>query len=194
MKALVLVAGLLSFVVANSAVQAAQLGDIARKESERRKTVKGSGKTYTNDNLPAVPPPSSAPAPAAAAPSSTPASADAAAPASPAESSAAPEGTTASSGDRKKDEAAWRGKVKAERDALERAKAFSVALQSQINALNTDFVNRDDPAQRDKIAADRTKALAEQERLKKEVEQRTKALAAIQDEARRANVPAAWVR
>ena len=35
------------------------------------------------------------------------------------------------------------------------------ALQSRVNALSTDFVNRDDPFQRAKIAEDRQKALSE---------------------------------
>ena len=34
------------------------------------------------------------------------------------------------------------------RSALDRSKIFGDALQSRINALSNDFVNRDDPAQR----------------------------------------------
>jgi hypothetical protein len=96
--------------------------------------------------------------------------------------------------ERKKQEAEWSTRIRNEREALERAKTFADALQSRINALNTDFVNRDDPAQRSVIAADREKALAEQARLKREIEQHTKAIATIQEEARRAGVPAGWVR
>jgi len=80
------------------------------------------------------------------------------------------------------------------RDALARAQTFAEALQSRINALTTDFVNRDDPSQRDVIATERQKALAELERVKQEIGQQQKAIAAIQDEARRAGVPAGWVR
>ena len=58
----------------------------------------------------------------------------------------------------------------------------------------TDFVNRDDPAQRAKIEADRKAALAELERVKKELDEQTKAITAIEDEARRAGVPAGWLR
>ena len=36
----------------------------------------------------------------------------------------------------------------AARAAQQRSQMFAAALQSQINALTTDFVNRDDPAQR----------------------------------------------
>jgi hypothetical protein len=60
--------------------------------------------------------------------------------------------------------------------------------------LSTDFVNRDDPAQRSTIAADRQKAMDELARVKAEIVQHTKAITDIQDEARRANVPAGWVR
>ena len=58
----------------------------------------------------------------------------------------------------------------------------------------TDFVNRDDPAQRAKLEADRKTALAELERVKKELETQTKGIAAIEEEARRAGVPAGWLR
>jgi hypothetical protein len=71
---------------------------------------------------------------------------------------------------------------------------LSEALQSRINALTTDFVNRDDPAQRNAIAAERQKALAELDRLKQEIVDHQKAISAIQDDARRAGVPAGWVR
>jgi hypothetical protein len=55
-------------------------------------------------------------------------------------------------------------------------------------------VARDDPAQRAVIAADRQKALAELERVKQEIGQHTKGIAAVQDEARRAGVPPGWLR
>jgi len=80
------------------------------------------------------------------------------------------------------------------RDAVSRAQMFAEALQSRINALTTDFVNRDDPAQRNTIAAERQKALAELDRVKTEIADQQKAIVAIQDEARRAGVPAGWVR
>ena len=77
---------------------------------------------------------------------------------------------------------------------MSRAQIFAEALQSRINALATDFVNRDDPAQRNAIAAERQKALAELDRVKQETVDHQKAISAIQDEARRAGVPAGWVR
>ena len=163
--------------VVSTAAAPAQLGEVARKEAERRKTVTSSSKTYTNESLKSAPQPSSAPASS-----------------SPAASTLPPPNASADPSDRKKDEAQWRDRIRGEREALDRAKTFAEALQSRINALNTDFVNRDDPAQRSVIAADRDKALAEMERVKKEIEQHTKAIPTIQEEARRAGVPAGWVR
>jgi hypothetical protein len=194
-KSLTVAAGILACVLASTTALSAQLGSVARKEAERRKTAK-TGKVYTNDDLPAVPPPPSAPA--ASGGSSSDASAPAAAaPAPPAPSSdaaAAPPRVSADPAERKKEEAVWRERIKAEREALDRAKTFADALQTKINSLNTDFVNRDDPAQRATIAADRDKSLAELDRLKKEIADHTKAIAGIQEEARRAGVPAGWVR
>jgi hypothetical protein len=188
MKSSAVIVGILSCMLCMAAVSSAQLGDIAKKEAERRKTVKTSGKTYTNDTLrPAPAPSSSTPAPSG---SQAPPDASAAPP----PSASAPPRVSSDPAERKKEEAAWRERIKGERDALERAKTFADALQSRINALNTDFVNRDDPAQRNVIAADRDKAVAEMDRLKKEIEQHNKAIASIQEEARRAGVPAGWVR
>ena len=69
-----------------------------------------------------------------------------------------------------------------------------MALQSQINGLTADFAARDDPAQRSKVAADRQRALTELDRVKKEIQQHTKALADLQEEARKAGVPPGWLR
>jgi hypothetical protein len=163
------------------AVQAQSLGDLARTEEERRKAVTP-GKVYTNDNLrnaPAPPPPVAA-TPAPASSEATP-------------SSPTPEGAP-SVATVKKDEAYWRGRVQGERDAQERAKVLLAALQSRVNGLQTDFVNRDDPAQRNVIFTERQRALAELERLGREIQQHTKAVADIQEEARRAGAPAAWYR
>lgn len=178
-----------------AAAPAQSLADLARKEQERRKAIRTSGKVYTNDGLRPEPPSSgaapAAPAPAAAVPSpatpppppgSTP-SADAPGTQTPAVPAGAP-----------RTEADWRKRVAAERDALSRAQIFAEALQSRINVLSADFVNRDDPVQRNTVAGERQKALSELDRVKQEIQQHQKALTTIQDEARRAGVPAGWVR
>ena len=175
---------------------AQSLGDVARKEEARRKTVKAAGKVYTNDTLrkepeappPSTPaaPPSSAPAAAAPVPSGSPGQAQGhggeAQPAAP------------QPDQKKKDEAYWRGRITEARQNLARSQVFHDALQSRINALTTDFVNRDDPAQSRIIEADRLKALAELDRVTKEITQSKKAIADIEEEARRAAVPPGWLR
>ncbi|MBI2828257.1 MAG: hypothetical protein HYX77_03150 [Acidobacteria bacterium] len=181
-----------ALVLACAAPASAQsLADVARQEEERRKAVRSSGKVYTNDSLrpePASPGavPAAPPAPAAQPTASPTPSADV--PTAP-----KPE-TPAAVGEAPRTEADWRKRVAAERDALSRAQIFAEALQSRINVLSADFVNRDDPAQRDVVAAERQKALAELDRVKQEIQQHQKAIATIQDEARRAGVPAGWTR
>jgi seryl-tRNA synthetase len=93
-----------------------------------------------------------------------------------------------------KDQTYWKGRITQAREQLDRSKILLDALQSRINALSTDFVNTDDPARRSVIERDRQRALAETERLKKEIADQTKAIAAIEEEARRAGVPAGWLR
>jgi hypothetical protein len=168
------------------------LADVARKEEARRKTVKATGKIYTNGDLRAepwrepmvVPPPAqepTAPAPTTPEPSTTVPKVDLPAgkaePMSPA-----------------KDEAYWRARVTAAREAVERSRIFADALQSRINALTTDFVNRDDPAQRAQLDLEKQRALAELERVRKEIADQTKAISDIEEEARKAGVPPGWLR
>ena len=176
------------------AADAQALGDVARQEAERRKAIAAPGKVYTNDSLRNEPAPSVPPA--ATAPGGPPADAPAAAPADPAApGGAAPGGPGApAAAPVQQTEADWRKRAAAARDSVARLQTFSEALQSRINALTADFVNRDDPKQREIVAAERQKALAELDRVKQEIAQQQKALLALQDEARRAGVPAGWVR
>jgi hypothetical protein len=164
--------------VLSSAAAAQSLGEVARREEARRKAVKSTGKVYTDGSLRAEPAPS-VPAPATA-------------PALP-DKTATPDKPEASQ-EPKKDQTYWKQRVTAEREALGRAQIFAESLQSRINALTNDFSSRDDPFQRNQIAGDRQKSLAELERVRKEIETHTKALADIQEEARKAGVPAGWVR
>ena len=178
---------------------AQSLGEVARKEAERRKAVKTSGKTYTNDQLKSDPRDAApAPAPPPAGDSATPPAAGSA-PVAGSGSAKGKDGAgqkdqAAAAPKDVKDEAYWRARVQAEREALSRAQMFSDALQSRINGLSTDFTARDDPAARAVIGADRQKSLDELQRVKKEIEEHTKALADIQEEARRSGAPAGWVR
>lgn len=170
------------------------LGEIAKKEEERRKTIKTPSKVYTNESLKRDPGSSSAPSDSA--PPSTPQPASA--PSAPASPAATPAANAPQSDNAKpqtqKDEAYWRNRISQARDQLERTKTLLDALQSRVNALATDFVNTDDPARRSVIERDRQKASAEMERLKKEIGEQTKAVASIEEEARRGGVPAGWLR
>ncbi len=71
---------------------------------------------------------------------------------------------------------------------------YADALQSKINALWTDFTARDDPAQRAQLELERKRAIAEQERVKGEIEAQKKAIADLEEEARRAGIPPGWLR
>jgi len=168
-------------------VRAQSLGDIAKKEEERRQAIKQPAKVYTNKDLADVPP---ATAPATRAPDLPPSGAAPAA-SEPAKDASAPEGA---GGSKPKDQAYWSGRKKALQEALERDSSFAEALQSRINALQTDFVNRDDPAQRAVIQTNLNKALADLDRQKKQITTDQKALADLDEEARRAGVPPGWLR
>jgi hypothetical protein len=180
--------------LASPLVRAQSLADVARKEEERRKTVAQPAKVYTNKDLsPTLP--GSQPA------ASTPATGDAkggtdAKPVADAKDGAAAKDAkdTAADTGEKKDQAYWAGKLKALQQQLERDQQYADAMQTKINALTTDFVNRDDPAQRRLIEVDRTKTLAELARLKKAIVDDNKAIAGLQEEARRAGVPPGWLR
>ena len=194
MVRLLSVAALVFIGVANVAA-AQSLGDVAKKEEQRRKTVKSSGKVYTNDELKRDPTPS-VPASASTGTTSTPSASSTPAPAPASSGNNADRDDSANkdgSAD-KSDEKTWRKRITNARESLQRSQAFADALQSQLNALSTDFVNRDDPIQRQQIANKRDGVVAELDRVKKEVAAQTKAISDIQEEARRANVPAGWVR
>jgi len=169
-------------------VQAQSLADVARTEAARRKTTETPSKVYTNDDLRSDFTKPAAPAPAAstdAAPS-TEASADA--------GGAKPAAAGAAAGAQVKDQAYWSERLAEARSKLERSQSFAQALQNRVDMLWTDFVNRGDPVQQRAIEQERNKALAELERLKKEIDENQKAVTAVEDEARRAGVPAGWLR
>jgi hypothetical protein len=162
------------------------LAEVARMEEARRKTVRGAAKVYTNDDLVRVRDESSTTAPAP-----VPAAADtSASPATPATKPAAP----AEAKPDTRDEKYWRTRVAAAQQSLSRNKVLQSALEARVNGLNTDFVNMDDPFQRNVIQQNLKTAMAELERVKQDIANGTKALTAIEDDARKANVPPGWLR
>jgi hypothetical protein len=160
------------------------LADVARDEEARRKQPRKPARVITNSSLTPdiskgiAPPPSVSPT--AGATNTTP-------------SNATPATTPADAGPAR-DQAYWSTRIKTAREQLQRTQIFMDSLQTRINSLTTDFVNRDDPAQRAKIETDRQQALAELERVKKELTDQQKAITAIEEEARRAGVPSGWLR
>jgi hypothetical protein len=180
-KLLTIVIG--GFVVAAIAApafaQTQSLADVARKEEERRKEIKKPAKVITNQDLRPGMQPYSQPV---------------------------PNSTDAAAGDKAKDDKAggaaggekgqayWQGKKKSLNDALTKDTGYAEALQVRINSLTADFVNRDDPVQKSKIEQDRNKALADLDKLKKDIEADKKAIADLEEEARKAGVPPGWIR
>ena len=174
-------------------LSAQSLADIAKKEEERRKAVPAPAKVYTNKDLTPVAAGSTpAPAKAGEAPKDTDKDK---------ESKGAKDKDSKDTKETKdakdapvKDQAYWSGRLKALQTQLDRDQAFADAIQTRINSLMADFVNRDDPAQRAVIERDRLKAVTEQTRLTKAIQDDKKALADLQEDARRAGVPPGWMR
>ena len=187
----VIVATCLSAVAARAALpQTQSLAEIAKKEEERRKSAPQPAKVYTNQDLTPAPPGSPQPAANGAPKDAKDGGAKDAK--NPADAKDAKGGDGKDTGT--KDQKYWSDKIKALREQLDRDKTFADALQTKVNSLTTDFVNRDDPAQKRIIEADRQKAIAELARLNKAIVDDQKAIADFEEEARRAAVPAGWLR
>jgi hypothetical protein len=183
------------------AVEAQSLGDVARTEEARRKALKQSAKVLTNKDLGRVPPISPPPAtlvqPAdeastpggdqAAEGKEQPAEGGAEKKAEGTASGAAPEASA-------KDQAYWAARAKDLRTQIARNETFAAALQSQINGLANEYTNQSDPLQQARLAAERQDKIAELDRVNRQIEDDKKALAALEEEARRAGVPASWLR
>jgi hypothetical protein len=92
------------------------------------------------------------------------------------------------------DEKAWRDRMRSARDALDRDEVLADAMHSRINGLQTDIVNRDDPAQQGQLRQLLARTLVELDRVKKLVETDRQAIAEIQNEARKQGVPPGWIR
>jgi hypothetical protein len=164
-------------------VFAQTLADVARKEEERRKTIRQPAKVYTNKDLTAPPPGSPQPVPAPAA--------------EPAKGDTKDKDKNAKPTDPKdvvKDQAFYSARMKALQTTLDRDSLAAEAMQTRVNSLITDFISRDDPAQKAVIARNRDQALAELARLKEAIVTEQKAIADFQEEARRAGVPPGWLR
>ena len=171
-------------VAAPSSAQS--LGAVARTEAARRKAVKGPVKVFTNDSLrpvptDPVPTPPGDPSQAEPGGAATPP-----AQAAPAQEPPAP--------DPLKDPEYWRKRMADARLERDRNAILIEALQSRMNALTADFRDASDNFKRAQIGDDRQRAVAELERMTQNQAAVEKQIADIEVEARRANVPAGWIR
>ena len=184
--------GLLAGVMLTLAVPvcAQSLGELAKKEAERRKAAPAPAKVYTDDDLKKMTVPGDTVATDKKAPASSTDSTDA----KDSKDAKDPKAKDAKDASPASDEAAWHAKMDAAREDLRRGEMFRDALQSRINGLTTDFTARDDPFQRAQIADERQKALAELDRVNLDIEKAKKAISDIEEDARKANVPPGWIR
>lgn len=166
-----------AFAVATAYAQTPTLGELAKREQERRKAVKAPTKVLTAEQVPKITTPTPATLPSGA-PGDV----------KPEKPAADPKDDPA------QQEAAWKARMSALREELRRGEMFAEALQTRINSLSADFTSRDDPYQRQKVAEERLKSLAELDRVKADIELVKKKIADAEEEARRAGVPPGWLR
>jgi hypothetical protein len=186
------IAVIAAFSAGASTASSQSLADAARLEEARRKAIKAPVKIYTNDNLVSIPgetiptPPGPSLVTSRPADSSVPPVAEA--------PEAAPTPAATPEVDPAKTPEYWRKRIGEAREQRDRNKVYLEALQSRINGLWADFTARDDPAQRAVVASERQRAIDEQARLTKDQQDLEKRIVAIEEEARRAGVPAGWLR
>ncbi|HXT72076.1 MAG TPA: hypothetical protein VN700_20140 [Vicinamibacterales bacterium] len=163
------------------------LVDIAQREAFRRAAMPKAQASLSNLGLPSDAVPSSAVSmpPSEVKPAGDPA-------AKPADAAAVPEKPEKK--DPPREESWWRNKMNELRAAAEKDQLSADALQSRINALKTDSVNIDDPIKQTKARMDLVKAMDEFDKTKKQVEADNRAVAALQEDARRFNIPPGWIR
>jgi hypothetical protein len=205
--------GVLAMAVTASAQS---LADLAKKDTDRRKTVKHPAKVYTNDDVQDVKPimpmmvaegsGPAKPAPAGESgatanpnpdvPSGMPNSSPTPAPAAPggqdaaAASGAKPAGA---SGVKSGDEAQWRGRMQAARDAVSRTQLQLDSMRNQAAQLTAASAAASDD-QRASFQTRQQAALQEYDKLRADLTRNQKALADLQSEASRAGVPPGWLR
>jgi hypothetical protein len=188
--------GLLAVVLLTIAVPVAaqSLGELAKKERERRKTVPPAAKTYTNDDLKQSPAPPPAAGGDPSKPGDTAKKADDPAkpgdPVTPVDPKAGPP----KGADEKAQEAFWRNRMTTAREEQRRNEVFRDALQTKIDLLAAGYSLVADPFQRETLISERQKQIAELARVTGEIEKSVKQIADIEDEARRTGVPPGWLR
>jgi hypothetical protein len=178
-------------------VNAQSLGDVAKREAERRKDAsRPPGRVYTNGDLAAVEPPSTPPQPTPTDPAAT---AEEPTEVTPEAASTGPTvmeedpethkvniRTTAPRRE-KRDEQYWKARAKDMRDRLAKATADLTAAQSSLAAL-------DGGPKTPATARERSVVSAAVERLQSEVRYRQQDVTKMQMHAEMNKVPAAWIQ
>jgi hypothetical protein len=191
MKRSTIVWGLAAMFAWSGMAWSQSLADLARKEEERRKAVKAPGKTYTNDDLRRYPVTTADTSTAAADPKA-PAAADKAAADKAADGEKTADGKAAPSIDL--GEEYWRKLINDARSTRARSSTYQEALESRIRSITSEFYTQTDPAQRAAMWAQRTKLIDDLQRLKQDIDDQDKAIAKIEEDGRKANIPPGWIR
>jgi hypothetical protein len=159
--------------------------DAARREALRRELLPKASRSLTNQDVAGMPrrPLPTQPVTSVEGPAGS---------AAPAASDAAKDATKKDL--EAHDEGWWHARMTAARDALERDTLLAESLQSRVNTLTNEWSARDDPAQRQQLYEQRTRALNELDHMKEQILADQKTIDAIQEEARTQNVPAGWIR
>jgi hypothetical protein len=184
MKRSTIVWGLFAAFAWSGVAWSQTLGDVAKKEEERRKSITAPGKSYTNDDLRRYPvtTPDPATPPAEAKPKAGEDTAGGAVDAK----------TAAPSVDLGEDY--WRKLIGDARSTRARSTTYLEALDSRIRAMTAEFYGQEDSAKRAAVWAQRTRVLEDMERLKQDMTEQDKAISKIEEDARKANVPPGWIR
>lgn len=179
----------LCFLAGSGLATAQSLADVAKKTQSQRKSTKRPARIYTNADVPVT---AAATAATATEISTTPKEGEAADPANP---NAKP-GEGSKTSVNAADEANWRTRVSAAREAVSRAKEQLEGMRTRVLHLQTAKAlgSNGDVNQQAAVAAQQTAALQEFDRLRADVEKFQKALTDVEAEARAANVPAGWLR
>lgn len=154
----------------------ATLADAARYESIRRALMPPATRSLTMADLPVVEPPAKPDEP----------------PTKPAEPPAKLDEPAAKSPE--PSESDWRARMTAARGDLERDDVLAEAMQGRVNSLTSESLSRDDPAERAELLKQRSRALAELDRLTLQITKDKLAIAAIEDDARKKGIPPGWIR
>jgi hypothetical protein len=205
--------GVVSMTVAASAQT---LADLAKKDTDRRKSVKHPAKVITNDDvqdlkpiLPMMENDGSGTKPvdpnAAGAASATPPNGNADMPVqpgatpAPAVNGAAPAAgaeakSAGTSGVKAGDEAAWRAKMQAAHDAVSRTQLQLEGMRNRAAQLTAASAAAADQDKRGSFQKQQQDALQEYDRLRADLQRNQKALSDLEAAASRAGVPPGWLR